>query len=74
MIIDTIKLKVLVNNRDDEIDMEKCSMSKLASLETRAIKSIEAIETVEFLAQDLFREKVMRESVKKSNSFLKGVK
>ncbi len=58
MIIDTLKLKIMVNNRDDKIDMEKCSMAKLNQLEKRAIDSIKIIEAVEFLAQDLEREGV----------------
>lgn len=58
MIIDTLKLKVMANNRDDDIDFEKCSMTKLNMLEKRVIDSIKIIEAVEFLAQDLEKERI----------------
>ena len=57
MIIDTTELRVLANNRDDNIDFEKCSMEKLNFMEKRVIESIKIIEAVEFLAQDLKKEK-----------------
>ena len=58
MIIDTVQLKIMVNRRDDGVDFNTCSMARLNALEKRAVDSIAAIETVEFLAQDLLKEKL----------------
>lgn len=58
MIIDTMKLREMVNCRDDNVDFERCSAARLNSLEKIAIDSMRVIEEVENLAQQLYREKM----------------
>lgn len=53
MIIDTEKLKLAVQSRDDGTDWETCSMRLLNFMEKRCLDSLDAIERVEGLYLEL---------------------
>lgn len=53
MIIDTDVLREKIETADDAVDFEKCPISKLTSLETRAVRRMNLIKDIEALQVEL---------------------
>lgn len=69
MIIDTIKLKVVINDTYEAARRKNCSEQALHHIENRIIESIKKIEEVEFLAQD-FAESLKESETKNGNRLI----